>query len=59
MEAQYIIAQMYEDGIGVVQNWDTSWNWYVKAADNGHAEARKIVEKYERKAKKEFKKIFK
>ena len=34
---------MYRDGRGVEQNDDQAIYWYRKAADQGHADAQKII----------------
>ena len=52
MEAQYDIAVMYEYGNGVTRDIDEAFQWYMRAADNGHPDAKKLVKKYEKKAKK-------
>ena len=36
-QAQYIVAQMYEDGEGVEQSYSEAAKWYRMAAEQGHA----------------------
>ena len=38
-EAQNNVGYMYEEGLGVPQNYLLAMNWYRQAADNGLAEA--------------------
>lgn len=38
-EIQYLIAQSYDDGIGVSQNLDTALEWYERAANSGSTDA--------------------
>lgn len=39
MEAQFRLAQMYEEGIGVPESKKHATKWYAKAAEQGHAAA--------------------
>ncbi|MBI4382782.1 MAG: SEL1-like repeat protein [Nitrospinae bacterium] len=47
-DAQYNLGIMYQLGRGVEQDFDESTRWYRKAAERGHAEARREVEKLDR-----------
>jgi len=38
--AQFHVARMYEKADGVPFDWGKALDWYLKAADNGHADAR-------------------
>ena len=38
-EAQHNIGYMYEEGLGVTQQYDVAMEWYRRAADGGLAEA--------------------
>ena len=42
-EAQNNMGHMYEEGLGVAQNYTTAMQWYRKAADGGLAEAQQNV----------------
>ncbi len=47
MEAQFRLAQMYEEGIGVPESKKHATKWYAKAAEQGHAAAQyKLAEYY-------------
>ena len=35
MEAQFNLATMYQNGIGVVQNYEKAFEWHLKAAEQG------------------------
>ena len=37
--AQYILAYMYEEGVGIKQDKQKAFYWYTKAAEQGLAEA--------------------
>ena len=39
VSAQYILGEMYEEGRGVKQNFDTAIEWYKKAQRKGHNDA--------------------
>lgn len=49
-EAAFIVAQMNEEGRGTTQNLPEAINWYKKAAQKGHQDAAKNVERLEGKA---------
>jgi len=38
-EAQFLMAQMYEKGLGIVQNPHRAIKWYARAADSGDLES--------------------
>jgi len=38
-EAQFLMAKMYEKGLGVVQNSHLAIKWYARAASSGHLES--------------------
>ena len=42
-QAQNNMGHMYEEGLGVAQNYTTALDWYRKAADSGLAEAQQNV----------------
>ncbi|MBI5428431.1 MAG: sel1 repeat family protein [Nitrospinae bacterium] len=48
VDAQYNLGIMYQIGRDVEQDFDESTRWYRKAAKRGHAEARREVEKLDR-----------
>ena len=35
MEAQYNLATMYQNGVGVIQNYEKAFEWHLKAAEQG------------------------
>ena len=41
-EAQYMLADMYDEGHGVPQDDAEAIKWYLKAAEQGHADAQNI-----------------
>ncbi|MDR2871664.1 MAG: sel1 repeat family protein [Xanthomonadaceae bacterium] len=43
VDAQALIAQMYAEGKGVVQNKELGFHWYSIAANNGHVESMNMV----------------
>jgi len=43
--AQYSLAVMYNDGIGVRKTPDEAMNWFRKAAANGHPVAKEILKR--------------
>lgn len=43
-EAQYKLGEMYEEGHGTVQDFDSAAEWYRKAAAQGYAPASKKLE---------------
>lgn len=45
-EAQFCLGECYENGKGVVQNYNTARQWYEKAAAYGHANAKKKIKKF-------------
>ena len=55
-DAQYALGVYNEYYRGIDRDINAAWSWYVRAADNGHKEAKKIVNKYERKMEKYAKK---
>ena len=44
--AAYILAQLYDSGLGVEQNPEQAVYWYDKAASQGHKEARIALERF-------------
>jgi len=44
--AAYILAQLYDSGLGVEQNPEQAVYWYDKAASQGHKEARTALERF-------------
>lgn len=46
MEAELVMAALYDSGVGVSLNISTADNWYKKAADNGSGTAKAITGKY-------------
>ncbi len=46
MEAELIMAALYDSGVGVTLNISTAGNWYKKAADHGSGTAKAITGKY-------------
>lgn len=44
--AAYILAQLYDSGLGVEQNPEQAVYWYGKAASQGHKEARTVLERF-------------
>ena len=38
--AQYIVGDLYKDGVGVQRNYSQAADWYRKAAEQGHSRAR-------------------
>lgn len=49
-EASFIVAQMNEEGRGTAQNLPEAINWYKKAAEQGHPDAAKSLERLESRA---------
>lgn len=47
MDAQFDLAQMYEDGRGVPKDRPEAIKWYHKAAEQGHAVAAFLLKKLE------------
>ena len=45
------LGYCYYHGFGVEYDPKMAFQWYMRAADNGHPDAKKLVEKYEKKAK--------
>jgi len=43
VEAQFQIAKCYDKGIGIEENKEESSKWFLKAAENGNAEAQYIT----------------
>ena len=43
--AQYSLAVMYNDGIGIKKNPDEAMIWFRKAASNGHPLAKEIIKR--------------
>jgi len=42
-EAQYKLALLYRDGLGVVRSQKTAREWLIEAAKNGHGKARQLL----------------
>jgi len=42
-EAQFSLGAMYEEGLGVNQDFARAAYWYLKAADQGHASAQNNI----------------
>ncbi|KAG0274731.1 hypothetical protein BGZ95_009514 [Linnemannia exigua] len=43
MHAQNALGEMYKDGRGVHQDYEAAMDWYLKAADQGHAGAQSNI----------------
>src|SRR6266478_4195631 len=43
IEAQYMVGRMYDDGRGVLQDYNQAVPWYRKAADQGNALAQSFL----------------
>ena len=43
VRAQYQLGYLYEEGLGVPQDWEKSFHWYLKAANQGYAMAQNNV----------------
>lgn len=46
-DAAYNIGEMYRNGEGVTQNYNTALEWYSKAAEAGHEKAQKAIKEIE------------
>ena len=46
MEAQYSLGECYHSGEGLEQNDKSAFEWFEKAAEQGHIEAQYAVGKY-------------
>lgn len=46
-EAQYLVGAAYSRGFGVKQDYSEAVKWWLKAAEQGHADAIKILKKFE------------
>jgi TPR repeat protein len=48
-EAMYRVGRMYEEGLGIRQDWNSSKDWIKRAAENGHprAQASHLAFRYE------------
>ena len=44
VEAQYLLAGMYEDGHGTDRDMALAMKWYQKAAESGHGEAQQRLQ---------------
>ena len=42
-EAQFMLGECYQNGKGVEEDFDRALNWYGKAAEQGHAEAKAAI----------------
>ncbi len=42
-DAQYMLGNMYRDGVGVDSDWDVAVDWYCRAAVQDHAEAKQVL----------------
>ncbi|MDH3513434.1 MAG: SEL1-like repeat protein [Gammaproteobacteria bacterium] len=47
-EAQYLVAEMYEQGLGTPQNLRMAHLWYTKSAKQGYAPATEKLDKWEK-----------
>ena len=43
IESQFILAMLYEDGIGVEINTNEAESWYMRSAENGYSNAQFMV----------------
>jgi len=41
--AQYIIASLYEDGLGIKKDLNKAFEWYLKSAKNGHIKSQRNI----------------
>lgn len=46
-DAAFNIGEMYRNGEGVTQNYNTALEWYSKAAEEGHEKAQKAIKEIE------------
>ena len=44
IDAQFMLGELYQNGIGIEQNNESAVFWYIKAAHQGHAKAQNILE---------------
>ena len=48
VSAQFILGEMYQEGRGVKQNYQTSLEWFKKAQSNGHKQAAQRIAQVEK-----------